>query len=998
MPPIKLFPPFRLDSVNESLWREGNRVALAPKAFDVLRYLVTNAGRLVTQEELLEALWPRTYVQPEVLRKYILEIRRVLGDPARNPVFIETLPKRGYRFLAAVRDENPSGAISSPAPALGSGPLVGRESVLDELGSCLDAALHGERQIVFITGEAGIGKTALVDFFHRHCQAGGQCLTARGQCVEGFGGKEAYYPVLEALGLFMRLPEGEPLVRTLSTHAPTWLIQFPALVSPAEKSVLLQEILGATRDRMVREFCEAIEFQADGRPLVLILEDLQWVDDSTLDLISALARRRGPARLMLVATYRPVDVILSHSPLKLLKQDLLIHRLCREIALAPLTATDVERYLAAEFPENDLGRDLARMVHHRSDGNPLFMVAILEQLRQEELIAPVDGRWRVSVPPETINLGVPETLQQMLETQLERLSAREGAMLRAASVAGQRFSAWAAAAMLERGAAEVEETCEQLASRQQFLRAAGIQELADGAASAQYEFKHGLYRDVLYRQLPPTHRRHLHLILARRMEALSTPPDPTLASELAAHFEAGADHARAIRYLILTARNATRRYAHAEAVKLLHHALDLLAHLPAESAPELEIEILGRMSDALYAQGEMVQSAEVDYWVAELAARGNFKAAQVNALTRVARALAFLEPDRSVVVCERAAQVAQTHNDPLLEARTRMLMSAWRIVTNGWTEEDAAVCAAAQARIHELSDELPEYHEILVAHVQWIQGDYEAACRTARAGIPKSVENDNLVVYLSAHSSLAQALFHRGQWGEFLDVVENALDVAGKNGNVPWLGVFRATLAWLRLHAGDHAGAAALAKSLLETHRERNAGQVEAMAQVTAGFASLEAGAPAEARAYFTAICERPARPRFFLDWYWRMMARLGLANALLAEGSQAKASGEAARVLESALATADPALKALAWELAARVAQATGEIDRARKCVNEAIAVVTAHEIPFAAWRVHATAADWFARRRNKAKAETHRARRDRILRELAASLPETLRASMPA
>jgi TolB-like protein/DNA-binding winged helix-turn-helix (wHTH) protein/Flp pilus assembly protein TadD len=103
---MKSFKAFRLDTENHILWRDGDRVPIAPKGFDVLAYLVEHAGRVVTQDEILEALWPETYVNPEVLRKYILEIRRALGDRPNNPEFIETLPKRGYQFIAAVTDES----------------------------------------------------------------------------------------------------------------------------------------------------------------------------------------------------------------------------------------------------------------------------------------------------------------------------------------------------------------------------------------------------------------------------------------------------------------------------------------------------------------------------------------------------------------------------------------------------------------------------------------------------------------------------------------------------------------------------------------------------------------------------------------------------------------------------------------------------------------------------------------------------------------------------
>jgi len=115
---MKLFKTFRLDTANHLLWRNGDRVPLAPKAFDVLAYLVEHAGRLVTQDEILEALWPETYVNPEVLRKYILEIRKVLGDRPNNPEFVETVPKRGYRFVAPVLEESeaePPVAAMSPA-------------------------------------------------------------------------------------------------------------------------------------------------------------------------------------------------------------------------------------------------------------------------------------------------------------------------------------------------------------------------------------------------------------------------------------------------------------------------------------------------------------------------------------------------------------------------------------------------------------------------------------------------------------------------------------------------------------------------------------------------------------------------------------------------------------------------------------------------------------------------------------------------------------------
>jgi TolB-like protein/DNA-binding winged helix-turn-helix (wHTH) protein/Flp pilus assembly protein TadD len=131
---MKFFKAFRLDTANHLLWRDGERVPLAPKAFDVLAYLVEHAGQLVTQDEILEALWSETYVNPEVLRKYILEIRKALGDRPGNPEFIETMPKRGYRFVAPVLEEStaevPVATVSPAAEEFSAG--EGGETLLGE--------------------------------------------------------------------------------------------------------------------------------------------------------------------------------------------------------------------------------------------------------------------------------------------------------------------------------------------------------------------------------------------------------------------------------------------------------------------------------------------------------------------------------------------------------------------------------------------------------------------------------------------------------------------------------------------------------------------------------------------------------------------------------------------------------------------------------------------------------------------------------------------------
>ncbi len=956
---MKAFGPFRLDTAEECLWRDDVRITLTPKVFAVLRHLVDHPGRLVTQAELLEAIWPDTYVQPEILRKYILELRKVLGDDPRSPQYIETLPKRGYRFMPPLEEVR---LVSAPTGVPGP---VGRDHELASLDGHLRKALQGQRRLVLVTGEAGVGKSTLLDAFERRLAGQEGMRIARGQCVEGFGGKEAYYPILDAFGQLIRGPGAEGIIQILASQAPTWLIQFPSLLRAEQRAALQREILGATRERMVREICEALELLTATDPLALVLEDLHWADPSTLDLISALARRRGACKVLMLGTYRPVDVILLQSPLKALRQDLVMHKLCFEIALERLTEPDVAGYLAAEFP-GELPAGLAELVYRHSEGNPLFMTAIVSDLLKSGLLVKDEGAWRLTARLKQIVPGVPETLQQMLEIQVEHLNEAEQRVLKSASVAGRRFSAWAVAAMLDSGAAETEDICESLTQRQQFLRPGRAAGVLGATQSAHYEFRHSLYREALYRRIPEGQRGRWHRRLAERAEELirdsnGDAPDAALelASELALHFEHGRDFERATRYLILSAENAGRRYAHRDAAAILEHAAGLLSGIAPNTARNLQIEILERISDVRYAVGELDGSAEADGAVIALAEECGSKAAQVNALTRLARVMAFSDPDACVTVCERAVRVCGTHDDPLLQARTEMLAGTWQIITNGWSKQQADRCAAARKKIAEaLGPEKPAYYEILYAHVLALHGEYRDAYEIARSGLERAAETRSLVVYLSSLSSLALALMHLGWWGELRGAVESGIELAEKNGNQPWRSLFAAMLGWLHMQSFDFAGARQIAGGLLETHAEEPAGQVRTIAILTIAYVDLASGQPENALQRFLNVRDRQSTPKFFLQWYWRMISEFGLVGAYLELGKLEQASIAAEQFLEDALTTADPALRAPAWDAMARVAARKGDFKRALEFMEQAFASIENHDLPSVAWRLHATAA----------------------------------------
>ena len=180
--------------------------------------------------------------------------------------------------------------------------LVGRDAELTHLYRLLDKALNGERQMVFVTGEAGIGKTALIDAFLAQIRDRADVRITSGQCVEQYGPGEAYMPLLEATTRLCRGPGREHRIEGLKRYAPSWLAQLPGLLDSEDRTLLQQRAQGAKRERMLREMAEAAELFTTTRALVLVLEDLHWSDVSTLDWLSYMARRREPAKLLILGT------------------------------------------------------------------------------------------------------------------------------------------------------------------------------------------------------------------------------------------------------------------------------------------------------------------------------------------------------------------------------------------------------------------------------------------------------------------------------------------------------------------------------------------------------------------------------------------------------------------------------------------------------------------------------------------------------------------------
>lgn len=729
--PLQLrFDAFDLDEGESRLSQNGQPVALPPKAFAVLCALARQPGHLITKSELLDAVWGHQYVSESVLKTTISELRAALADDARQPRYIETAARRGYRFIATPAPPGPAGALpagglplESPAPVAELPALIGRQTALARLAAAWEAAGSGRRQIFLLAGEAGIGKTTLIDRFAAEV---GLASCAHGQCVEQFGAGEPYLPVLEALGNLCR--HAPTLAALLRAVAPTWLLQLPWLTGEAEREALRRELAGASQDCMLRELGEFLERYTRERPLLLITEDLHWSDQATVQLIDHIARRRAPARLLWLASFRLAEVVAEGHPLTDLRHELRLHRLCDEIVLDPFSEQEVADYIDERFPQLGASETFVRALHARTDGLPLFLANVVEDLDAQGVLQP--GTGGVTGEAASLPLQVPASLAGVIEKQIGRLSAEQRGVLEAASVCGVEFRPATVADALGSDPGRIGACCDELARQQQWLGSATVDCRADGVLEARYAFRHALYRQVFYERLGILARAQLHQRVALALEGGRAAGMAVTAAELASHYERSHNPLAALRYYAEAAENALRHFAPREAMSLTGHALAMLGTVPtapavpasttASAAPAPAGRPPGAARDALELTLSALRgvAAAQLLGVSSLAAKQAFERAQVllDALPQhplrglVLHALGLVlmvrgEYAEGLALGERTRALSAALDDRVLLASACNVLGQIStlqgrpVVSRRWLEQGAATC-------EELGDEV----------------------------------------------------------------------------------------------------------------------------------------------------------------------------------------------------------------------------------------------------------------------------------------------------
>ena len=549
--------------------------------------LARNPGRERLCGLVMLALY-RCGRQGEALAAYAAFRRRLDEDLGIAPsTELRDLQVRILRQDPGLEPAARVAAAPPPAPRHRHEPQpVGRERELAVLQESLADAVGGRRRIAFITGEAGIGKSTLVESLLEAAEAQPGVLAALGQCVEHHGPGEAYLPMFDALARLARGPAGAEVASLLEQRAPTWLVQMPWLAARADRVLLETRVLGATPDRLLREMLEFVDALAATRPVVLVLEDLHWSDLSTVDLVTALARRQQEARLLLVVTYRPADARAAGHSLDRAARELRLRGHAIELGLEPLSEQAVRAYLESRgvlgVPDG-----VVTALRARTHGNPLFIEKVVEEV--------ADGG------PEALLERVPDTLKELIEQQLQALGEEEQRVLEAAGVTGVEAAAAAVAAGCERDEEEVEEALDALARRGAFVEDLGEETWPDGTLTHRYRFTHDVCQQILWDRPQPARRARLHRRIGTRLEQAYGERAGEISAQLASHFVEGRDPVRAVHHLQRAAEQAFHRAAPRDALEHVRTGLEVADGLPEELRTRAELPLRSIQAPALVA-------------------------------------------------------------------------------------------------------------------------------------------------------------------------------------------------------------------------------------------------------------------------------------------------------------------------------------------------------------------------------------------------------------
>ncbi len=682
--------------------------------------------------------------------------------------------------------------------------FVGRQTELAWLQERFTAAAAGAGGVVFVTGERGVGKSAIVGQLLRWAQATASPVTlVAGRCSESKGPAEAFLPFLDAVGRLLTSRAHDHASVLLRTYAPTVCVQMPAGLLPDPDGALQAQTAGATKERLIREAGDFMEAACRAFPIILFLEDMQWADTASVDLLHHVGCRLARQRTLIIGAFRQADVDASNPALKRCAVDLVARGAAQQLSLGPLTEDNVGAYLAARFPAHGFPPELPGVLHARTEGLALFLRSLVDVLLERGDVVRQEGSWTLARPVEGLVLEPTPGLQDLVRQQLEGLARSEREILEAASVAGRDFLSPVIAHIVGRGALQVEEDLRRLDRVRRLIVEVEEEALPDGTLATRYRFAHGLYASVLREDIVPLRRLELHRGVAARLQHHWGAEAPRLATEIARHCEEGRDYEAAVTFRGYAGDNAARLFAYGEAEAHYDWAFRLTEKMAPERRSWAVIRLSGQRGAVRLAQARF-DDATADFESMLLAARRSEAAvAEQTALAGLCDAHFFARRAEDMAVRARE----------LLEVATR---------TGGEGAVDDARARIGQVLVCEgrLAEAMPMLDGVITSArrrgpgvalqiglcyrglARYWQARFDASEGDWSEALALTTDLGDGFYALAARMFLGLSRANLGRVSEALDDFTDAIAVARRNDDRYWLPRLVANLGWVHRELG----------------------------------------------------------------------------------------------------------------------------------------------------------------------------------------------------
>jgi len=871
-------------------------------------------------------------------------------------------------------------------------PVVGREQEIHRLERLLELAVRSSGKIALLSGEPGIGKTALArSFLYSMQRRYPDLLVGRGACVEQYGTGEAYLPFLEALRTLLTGRRRERLVALLRRHAPTWCLQFPSIFSGAALDQLRQEAIGANKERMLREFGDALREIAAEFPIVLLLEDLHWSDSSSIDLIRHLGQHVREQQLLVLGTVRPEEQEAGYQLFKNCKRELQGQLACEEIQLAALEPEHIATYLARHFSPNDFPPDFAEMIHHKTEGHPLFTTGIFQLLVERGDAVKRDQVWRLARPLSEMDLAVPESVRGMIAKKLEMLDEDDRRVLQYASVQGDQFLSAVLVPMLKIDELALEERLARLERHHSLIQTLGEDELPDGSLAIRYRFAHALYQNYLYTNLLNKRRTLLHREAGEILLQCYGRESARVAVALATHFERGRDLPRAVQYLIQAGDNAVALYAHAQAIQHYSRALELTERL-AEVAPwEMRTALYKKRGDASLSIGSAMEAATDFQELRDLARAHGHAEWECRGLILLANVHNYKrDPERMELCATQALAIASSieHRELWAEAVAQVAMS--RMVIGRLVE-------ARELFEQSISEARPLRHvPALLQSLTYSGLNHFFRSRYAdaeRADIEASriaAESGNGFYLALSLMYLGFSRANLGRLSEALATLNDTLEMARRNGNQIVLARAPNAIGWIHREMGNLREAIGYNEACVETARQARAQEAESNALINLIYDYTLTGQSARAVDAMRLVDSLFDRELWNRWRFFDIRNQAAAAEYWLTTGKPDRAEEHGHRLLANAERYGVPKYVATAHRILGEIASARGDTNAAEQALTRSLEPFTRNPAPLVEWRNHATFGRVLLLARRPAAARESFRRAAKVVQQISANITE--------